>query len=94
MKARRIFASKTVIFIWSIFTALFFFTTQISIFNITSRVDEKKVPFKAQKSIAAKIQMQAQIFFKGKRRSFILKVVMSISVAVTYFLFYLLSIWM
>lgn len=92
MKARRIFASKTVIFIWSIFAALFFFTTQISIFNITSRVDEKKVPFKAQKSIAAKIQ--AQIFFKGKRRSFILKVVMSISVAVTYFLFYLLSIWM
>ena len=90
MKARRIFSSKTVIFIWSIF-ALFFFTTQISIFNITSRVDEKKVPFKVQKSIAAKIQ--AQIFFKGKRGSFILKVVMSISVALTYF-FSLLSIWM
>ncbi|XP_073230424.1 alpha-1,6-mannosylglycoprotein 6-beta-N-acetylglucosaminyltransferase A-like isoform X3 [Porites lutea] len=64
MKARRIFSSKTVIFIWSIL-ALFFFTTQISIFNITSRVDEKKVPFKAQKNIAAKIQ--AQIFFKDAK---------------------------
>ena len=64
MKARRIFSSKTVIFIWSIF-ALFFFTTQISIFKITSRItDEKKLPFRAQKGIAAEIK--AQIFFKGK----------------------------
>lgn len=87
MKARRIFSSKTVIFIWSIF-ALFFFTTQISIFNITSRVDEKKVPFKAQKSFAAKIQ--AQIFFKGKRGSFILNVVCQYRLPFLSFL----SIWM
>lgn len=87
MKARRIFSSKTVIFIWSVL-ALFFFTTQISIFNITSRVDEKKVPFKAQKSIAAKIQ--AQIFFKGKRGSFILNVVCQYQLPFLSFL----SIWM
>ena len=87
MKARRIFSSKTVIFIWSVL-ALFFFTTQISIFNITSRVDEKKVPFKVQKSIAAKIQ--SQIFFKGKRGSFILNVVCQYQLPFLSFL----SIWM
>ena len=67
MKMKRLFSSKTVLLIWFGF-ALFFFTAQIGIFKITSRVGDQSVIFSSGENLA--LNTQVQTFYKGKHEPF------------------------
>lgn len=72
MKMKRLFSKGTVLLIWSGF-ALFFFTAQISIFQVTSHVERNGASFSNGGKTTAKSILEAHAIIDGRCYNFDLK---------------------
>ena len=68
---RRLFSKRTVLLIWSGF-ALFFFTAQISIFQVTSHVEKDGASSSSGVELTAKSFLEARAIVDGRFVKFIL----------------------